>query len=116
MEHPWNSHARTNLPAWKSSGHVDGVNWIWISARKPAPRLLGVVLARARRGTLRRVGLPEGQVLYAVDGVNRKGARVEREHEGAEHALVLVGVRFTSDVKVLDDRRVLDVVPVLRRR
>ena len=54
--------------------------------------------------------------MYAVDRVNRKGARVEREHERAKHALVLVGVRFTSDVKVLRDRRVLDVVPVLRRR
>ena len=88
----------------------------WISARKHAPRLLRVVFAAAGRRTLRRVGLPEGQVLYAVDRVNRKGARVEREHERAEHALVLVGVRFTSDVKVLRDRRVLDVVPVLRRR
>ena len=85
-------------------------------ADESAPRLLGILLTAARRRPFRRVRLPEGQVLYAVDRVNRKGARVEREHERAEHALVLVGVRFTSDVKVLRDRRVLDVVPVLRRR
>ena len=54
--------------------------------------------------------------MYAVDRVNLERARVEREHEGAEHALVLVGVRFTGDPEVLDDRRVLDVVPLLRRR
>ena len=85
-------------------------------ADESAPRLLRVVLAGARRRPLGGIGLPEREVLHAVDRVNRKGARVEREHEGAEHALVLVGVRFTSDAKVLRDRRVLDVVPVLRRR
>ena len=51
------------------------------------------------------------KLMYALER-----ARIERQHERAEHALVLVGVRFTSDPEVLDDGRVLDVVPVLRRR
>ena len=85
-------------------------------ADEPAACLLGILFAAARRRPLGRIRLPEREVLHAVDRVNRKGARVEREHEGAEHALVLVGVRFTSDPEVLDDGRVLDVVPVLRRR
>ena len=84
-------------------------------ADESAPSLLGVVLAGARRRPLRRVGLPEREVLHAVDRVDRECARIERQHEGAEHALVLVGVRFTSDVKVLDDRRILDVVLPRRR-
>ena len=50
-------------------------------------------------------------LMYALER-----ARIERQHERAEHALVLVGVRFTSDPEVLDDGRVLNVVPVLRRR
>ena len=81
-----------------------------------APRLLRVVLAGARRRPLGGVGLPEREVLHAVDRVDRECARIERQHEGAEHTLVLVRVRFTSDPEVLDDGRVLDVVPVLRRR
>ena len=85
-------------------------------ADESAPSLLGVVLAGARRRPLGGVGLPEREVLHAVDRVDRERARIEREHERTEHALVLVGVRFTSDPEVLDDGRVLDVVPVLRRR
>ena len=81
-----------------------------------APRLLRVVLAGARRRPLGGVGLPEREVLHTVDRVDRERARVEREHERAKHALVLVGVRCTSDPEVLDDCRILDVVPVLRRR
>ena len=85
-------------------------------ADEPAACLLGILFAAARRRPLRRVGLPEGEVLHAVDRVDRECARIERQHEGAEHTLVLVRVRFTSDPEVLDDGRVLDVVPVLRRR
>ena len=105
-------------------------------ADEPAACLLGILFAAARRRPLRlqrsrfyeshrensvaagrhRVRLPEGEVLHAVDRVDRECARIERQHEGAEHTLVLVRVRFTSDPEVLDDGRVLDVVPVLRRR
>ncbi len=85
-------------------------------ADKSAACLLGILFAAARRRPLGGVGFPEREVLHAVDRVDRERARIERQHEGAKHALVLVGMRFTSDAKVLDDRRVLDVVPVLRRR
>ena len=85
-------------------------------ADEPAPRLLRVVLAGARRRPLGSVGLPEREVLHAIDRVDHERARVEREHERAKHALVLVSMRFTSDAKVLDNRRILDVVPVPRRR
>ena len=105
-------------------------------ADESAPRLLGILFAAARRRPLRlkgdefyeshrensvdagrhRVRLPEGEVLHAIDRVDRERARIERQQERTEHALVLVGVRFTSDAKVLDNRRILDVVPVPRRR
>ena len=85
-------------------------------ADEPAACLLGILFAAARRRPLGRIRLPEREVLHAIDRVDHERARVEREHERAKHALVLVSMRFTSDAKVLDNRRILDVVPVPRRR
>jgi hypothetical protein len=43
-------------------------------ADESAPRLLGIILAAARRRPLGGVGLPEREILYTIDRVDRKGA------------------------------------------
>mmetsp|Transcript_30058 Transcript_30058/g.98319 ORF Transcript_30058/g.98319 Transcript_30058/m.98319 type:complete len:1432 (+) Transcript_30058:958-5253(+) len=80
-----------------------------------ARRRGGVGLARDRRRLLDAVGLPERDVLHALDGEDvALPAEVVLEEEDAGRALELVGPRV--ELEVLDDERVLDLVPVLGRR